>query len=153
MDNTLGTLVEQYKSEPSPRLRRMIWNCLLSEEISDALKNIRITPESDWIIFDNTIQAKRIVDRKYLVAEVFYQDQTILGFCYLVNINCYSEGELQSFKKNCQEYAATDPTGDFHAAVAVAMASEVRDAKSTCNVTRKEELQQWLDRLASEIKV
>ena len=71
MDNTLGALVEQYKAEPSPKLRRMIWNSILSEELAEVLKNISITPESDWFVFDDTIQAKRIVDRKYLVVEVF----------------------------------------------------------------------------------
>ena len=45
MDNTLGALVEQYKAEPSPKLRRMIWNSILSEELAEVLKNISITPK------------------------------------------------------------------------------------------------------------
>ena len=83
MDNTLGALVEQYKAEPSPKLRRMIWNSILSEELAEVLKNISITPESDWFVFDDTIQAKRIVDRKYLVVEVFVRGEAMLGFCCL----------------------------------------------------------------------
>ena len=153
MENTLGALIEQYKKEPSPKLRRMIWNSILSEEIADVLKSVRITPESDWFIFDDTIQAKRIVDRKYLVVEVFVRDNVMLGFCYVINLGNYTESELHSFKKNCPEYSEADPTGEFHAAAAVAMACEVKDAKATFTASSRDDLLVWIDRLESEIKV
>ena len=153
MDNTLGALVEQYKAEPSPKLRRMIWNSILSEELAEVLKNISITPESDWFVFDDTIQAKRIVDRKYLVVEVFVRGEAMLGFCYLINLGNYTESELQGFKKNCPDYAEADPGGEFHAAVAVAMACEVRDAQATFTAMSRDDIRVWIDRLESEIKV
>ena len=65
----------------------------------------------------------------------------------------YTESELQGFKKNCPDYAEADPGGEFHAAVAVAMACEVRDAKATFTAMSRDDLRVWIDRLESEIKV
>lgn len=153
MEDTLGALVEQYKKEPSGKLRRAIWNSVLSEELADVLKTVKITPESDWICFVDRVYTKRVVDRKYLVAEMYRKDNALFGFCYLINLNDYTESEIRNYKGNCPEYAMHTSDPEFHAAVAVGITCSAKDAKATCIVDTDYEFKIWLDRLESEIRI
>lgn len=152
MEATLGTLIAKYKKAPTEDLRRIIWNGIMSDELAEILNAITITLPSEWFSFTKYLRVKRVVDRRYLVAEAFEYENGYMGFCYSVDLNLYTEKQINGYKRNCLEFEDAAPNEEFHAAAAVALALSVDHAKASCSANDTENLEKWFMRLDAEVK-
>lgn len=152
MEATLGTLIAKYKKAPTEDLRRIIWNSIMSDELAGILNSVTITLPSEWFSFTPLLRVKRVVDRRYLVAEAFEYENGYMGFCYSVDLNLYTEKQIGSYKRNCLEFEDIAPNDEFYAAAAIGLALSVDHAKSSCSAKDMDELEKWYLRLDAEVR-
>ena len=152
METTLGKLIAKYKKAPSDELYRTIWNGIMSDELSEALDQIIISLPSDWFAFSPCLRVKRVVDRRYLVAEAFEYEGGFVGFCYSIDLNQYTEKQIAGYKRNCLEFEDIAPDDDFYSAAAVALAYPEGRAKASCSARDMDELENWIKRLDAVVR-
>ena len=111
---SLSALIEQYKSTPSQVLKDEIFNRVISLEdttILDRAESDKVM--SEWVIFDSNIRVKYIGSRKYKVADVFsIPGGNYVCYAYIVDLEQYSEEEINGYKSNCINFADQAPDED-----------------------------------------
>ena len=111
---SLSALIEQYKSTPSQVLKDEIFNRVISLEdttVLDRAESDKVL--SDWVIFDSNIRVKNIGNRKYKVADVFcIPGGSYVCYAYIVDLEQYSDEEINGYKSNCINFADQAPDED-----------------------------------------
>ena len=146
---SLSALIEQYKSTPSQVLKDEIFNRVISLEdttILDRAESDKVL--SDWVIFDSNIRVKNIGNRKYKVADVFcIPGGSYVCYAYIVDLEQYSDEEINGYKSNCINFADQAPDEDSFFAFAVAKAHDASATNTSFFALSSAELQKWYNQL------
>lgn len=146
---SLSALIEQYKSTPSQVLKDEIFNRVISFEdttILDRAESDKVM--SEWVIFDSNIRVKYIGSRKYKVADVFaIPGGNYVCYAYIVDLEQYSEEEINGYKSNCINFADHAPDEDTFFAFAIAKAHDASATNTSFFASSSAELQKWYDQL------
>ena len=146
---SLSALIEQYKSTPSQVLKDEIFNRVISLEdttVLDRAESDKVL--SDWVIFDSNIRVKNIGNRKYKVADVFcIPGGSYVCYAYIVDLEHYSDEEINGYKSNCINFADQAPDEDSFFAFAVAKAHDASATNTSFFASSSAELQKWYNQL------
>lgn len=146
---SLSALIEQYKSTPSQVLKDEIFNRVISLEdttVLDRAESDKVL--SDWVIFDSNIRVKNIGNRKYKVADVFcIPGGSYVCYAYIVDLEQYSDEEINGYKSNCINFADQAPDEDSFLAFAVAKAHDASATNTSFFASSSAELQKWYNQL------
>ena len=146
---SLSALIEQYKSTPSQVLKDEIFNRVISladTTILDRAESDKVL--SDWVIFDSNIRVKNIGNRKYKVADVFcIPGGSYVCYAYIVDLEQYSDEEINGYKSNCIDFADQAPDEDSFFAFAVAKAHDASATNTSFFASSSAELQRWYNQL------
>ena len=146
---SLSALIEQYKSTPSQVLKDEIFNRVISLEDTTVLEGAESDKVlSDWVIFDSNIRVKNIGNRKYKVADVFcIPGGSYVCYAYIVDLEQYSDEEINGYKSNCINFADQAPDEDSFFAFAVAKAHDASATNTSFFASSSAELQKWYNQL------
>lgn len=146
---SLSALIEQYKSTPSQVLKDEIFNRVISLEdttILDRAESDKVL--SEWVIFDSNIRVKDIGNRKYKVADVFnIPGGNYVCYTYIVDLEQYTEEEINGYKSNCLDFAEQAPDEDTFFAFAIAKAHDASANNTSFFASSSVELQKWYGQL------
>lgn len=146
---SLSALIEQYKSAPSQLLKDEIFNRIISLEdatVLDRAESDKVL--SEWVIFDSNIRVKYIGGRRHKVADVFsIPGGNYVCYTYVVDLEQYSEEEINGYKSNCIDFADQAPDEDTFFAFAIAKAHDASATNTSFFASSSAELQKWYDRL------
>lgn len=146
---SLSALIEQYKSAPSQVLKDEIFNRIISLEDTTILDRAELNKVlSDWVIFDSNIRVKYIGGRRYKVADVFsIPGGNYVCYTYIVDLEQYSDEEINRYKSNCIDFADQAPDEDTFFAFAIAKAHDASATNTSFFASSSAELQKWYDQL------
>lgn len=146
---SLSALIEQYKSTPSQVLKDEIFNRVISLEdttVLDRAESDKVL--SEWVIFDSNIRVKDIGNRKYKVADVFsIPGGNYVCYTYIVDLEQYTEEEINGYKSNCLDFAEQAPDEDTFFAFAIAKAHDASADNTSFFASSSVELQKWYGQL------
>lgn len=146
---SLSALIEQYKSTPSQVLKDEIFNRVISLEdttVLDRAESDKVL--SEWVIFDSNIRVKDIGNRKYKVADVFsIPGGNYVCYTYIVDLEQYTEEEINGYKSNCLDFAEQAPDEDTFFAFAIAKAHDASANNTSFFASSSVELQKWYGQL------
>lgn len=146
---SFSALIEQYKRTPSQVLKDEIFNRVISLEDTSLLDRAESDKVlSDWIIFDSNIRVKYVGNRKYKVADVFsIPSGNYVCYTYVVDLEQYSDEEINGYKSNCLNFAEQAPDEDTFSAFAIAKAHDASATNTSFFASSSAELQKWYDQL------
>lgn len=139
-----------YKNNPTQDKKDEIIKVLVSLENPEDLDGIICLDDVEWHYFGNSLRVKKIGLSKYIVTEVFSLSGRFICYCYMIDIDNFTDAEIEGYKKNCKEFQNVT-TDEFFTVAAIAATLDEEDAKKTAVFHDKDGVNEWLNSIEKEI--